>query len=771
MKRNSISSFIAALAAVFMAVGCSVTKNLPAGELLYTGIEAVNYLDGDSAAVDDDLYDLADEAFAFPPNNALLGSSRVRTPLPVGLWVYNACVNRSGFFGRLLMKTMAKKPVLVSMVNPALRARAVTEILHNNGYFDGRATCSIVHSRKDSLQARVRYDVVFGKPYLLDSIEYRRMQNRSDTLLQLRGEERLLHRGDVFSLTLLEAERQRIANLIRDNGYYYFLPEYIVYQADSTLSPGRISLIMGLKQGVPRSILKPWYIGKVSFNIYGYDGEMPADSIDEQGVTLFYENRLRVKPSVLVKQLQFKSGETYSLTKQNATQSALNHLDMFRFSQIRYQPADTLSDCDTLNVSVNVAYDYPVSGVFDLRATVNDNDYAGPGASLDFTQRNLFGGGEALTASIAGSYEWYAGSELRRGAGLVNNYELGANARLTFPRLVLPRIGRRAYDFSALTRIDLNINQLNRAKYYSLLSFGGSLSYDFQPYAIRHHSFTPLRLVFNRLQKTTERFNETVQYNPSLAQSLENQFIPAIEYEYTLDNSSVRTERSKTVWRFAVSEAGNLISGLHSLTGKAFNGKKRIFGNYYSQYLKITTELRYNHYISRTQRLATRLGGGIIWSYGNSTVAPYNERFYAGGANSIRAFTIRGVGPGHFTPDPDNPYAYIDQNGDLKIEGNAEYRLRFVGNLEIAAFLDAGNVWLLRSDASRPDGRFRLGRLLQDIALGTGLGFRYDMEMLLFRFDIGYALHCPYSTPRRGYFNAPSFADALGFHLALGYPF
>lgn len=755
------------LAAIVLAAACSTTRNIPSGEKLYTGVETITYTDEDSIMVDDDIYDAVEDAFACPPNNALLGSSRVRTPLPVGLWVYNATVNGKGAFNNLLMRLMGKKPILISAVKPELRTRIAANILHDNGYFANAVKYSLIPDKKDSLKAKIRYEVTFNEPWLLDSIEYRRLQNRSDTLLQLREEERLLHRGDIFSTQLLEDERQRIASVIRNHGYYYFLPEYITYQADSTIESHRVWLKIGLNQDVPRSILKPWKIGKVMYALNGYDGETPTDSIHYKDIIIYYEGKLRVKPSVLYEQLKFKQGDLYSLDRHTQTQESLSRLNVFRYARFRYMPADTLGVSDVLDLYINTSYDYPLSGAFDVRTTVNDNDFAGPGVSLNLTRSNMFGGGESLSASLFGSYEWYTG----RGLGSINNYEFGANATLTIPRLVLPRIGKRAYDFDANTRIDLNISQLNRAKYYSMLSFGGGLSYDFQPYAIRHHTFTPLRLIFNKLQNTTERFNSVVQDNPSLMQSLQNQFIPAIEYEYTLDNSSVRAERSKTIWRFSVAEAGNLISGAYALFGKGLEENKKFLGNSYSQFIKVSTELRYNHYISRNQRLATRIGGGVIYSYGNSLVAPYNERFYVGGANSIRAFTIRSVGPGHFAPDPDNPYSYIDQNGDLKIEGNIEYRLRMVGNLETALFLDAGNVWLLRRDATRPEGTLRPNRLLDDVALGSGIGFRYIMDMLIFRLDVGYALHFPYDTGVKRYFNTPSFADALGFHLALGYPF
>ncbi|AEW20772.1 outer membrane protein, OMP85 family [Tannerella forsythia 92A2] len=750
---------------------CSTTKNLPKGEVLYTGIESITVTDREHVREADEVLGKVEEALAYPPNNALLGSSSKRTPFPLGLWMYNAHVNKKGAFHEWMFRWLAAKPVFISTVTPATRARVAQNLLRENGYFTGTASCEIVPNKKDSLKAGVRYEITLNEPYTLDSIFYRRMQNRGDTLLKLQEDKRLLRKGDRFSIETLEAERQRLATIMRNNGYYFFRPEYIIYQADSSLREKKVDLRVGLKQGVPETLLRPWNIGRISIYLSGYDNEMPTDSISYKDLTIYYENRLRVKPSVLYKQLQFTCGELYSLEKQTETQLALSRLGIFRYTDMQYMPTDSSHTSDTMNVQIYTSYDYPFNSRFEIKATMNDNNYAGPGIVLGVTRRNMFGGGETLAASLFGSYEWQTGVRAAGHTGMVNNYEVGAKGTLTFPRLVLPRLGRGAYDFSASTRMDAQISQLNRAHFFRQLVFGGSLAYEFVPNPIRRHTFTPVRLTFSRLLHTTQRFDSIVSLNPSVRQSLQDQFFPAIEYSYTLDNSSVREERSKTWWRFSVSEAGNLLSGAYALFGRRFNDEKRLLGNPFSQFLKVTTELRYNHYINRNHRLAFRVGGGVIYSYGNTLQAPYGEQFYVGGANSIRAFTIRSVGPGRFAPDRDNPYAYIDQIGDIKFEANAEYRFRLVGDLDGAVYLDMGNVWLMRNDRARPGGQLKWKHFLNDIATGTGVGFRYDMDVLVFRFDIGYALHFPYSTDRRGYFNAPSLRDALGFHLALGYPF
>jgi outer membrane protein assembly factor BamA len=761
---------------------CSTTKNIPAGEVLYTGIQSIDIIEEDSVFVNDEALNKIEYALAYAPNNAFFGSSFTRTPFPLGLWVYNANVNKTGAFNRLMMNWLAAKPVLISTVKPETRAGIVQNVLRENGYFNAVAAYEIIPDKKDSLKAKVLYEVTLNEPYLIDSVEWRRMQHRADTLLLLNEAERLIRTGDLFSTEKLEAERQRIATIMRNNGYYYFRPEYIVYQADSTLSPHKVSLKVNLKQGTPRSILRPWKIGDISIHLGGYDNELPTDSIYYKDLLIYYEGKLRVRPGVLYDQLQFQRGDLYSLQKQTQTQAAINRLDNFRFTEFQYMPKDTLRISDTMNLRINMSYDYPLNGVFEVKATVNGDDYAGPGASLSLIRRNLFGGGETLTSSVYGLYEWNTGRSIIENTGYINNYEVGVKADIAFPRLVLPRIGKKAYDFSATTHLNLEVSNLNRTRYFRTLSFGGGLSYEFQPSPIRHHSFTAFKLEFDKLQSTTQAFDSIAYLNPSLYQSMEDQFIPSVGYAYTLDNSSLRKEGSRTWWRFSISEAGNLISGAYAAFGRKFDEKgKSLLGNPYSQFLKAVTELRYNRYIDRNRRLAMRIGGGVIYSYGNSAMAPYNERFYVGGASSIRAFMIRSIGPGRFRPNPDNPYAYIDQNGDWKLEANIEYRRRLVGELELATFLDAGNIWLMREDETRPGSTFQWKYFGNDIAFGTGIGFRYDMDMLVFRFDIGYALHFPYDTRdldengapvgKKRYFNTPSFRDGAGFHIALGYPF
>lgn len=760
---------------IMICFSCSTTKNLPQDEVLYTGISKMDWADKKEKTEReaDDAWEEVSVALAYPPNNALLGSSSVRVPFPFGLWVYNSFVHSEKGLGKWIFKNMAAKPVYISTVNPEVRTKVVQNILKENGYFNNSVFFEVVPHKNNPKKAKVNYIIRMNEPYAYDSIEYRRMQHRADTLLKMTESERLIRKGDIFNVVKLEGERQRISSLLRNNGYFYFRPDYLSYQADTSITKGKVALRLSLNPGTPRNALRPWKVGNISLRLNGYTNETPTDSLLYKDMMIHYEGKLRVRPSVIYDRIMFKTGETYSQLEQSRTQSRLNQLGIFRYTEMQYVPQDTSrrSRNDSLDLRINTVYDLPLDGELEFNMTSKSNNMMGPGMIYSLTKRNLFGGGETFGASIRGSYEWQTGNRIDGTNTAINNYEFGLSTTLTFPTVLFPGFRRRSFDFPATTTFRLYGSQLNRSKFFRMLSFGGTMTYDFQPTVTSRHSIIPFRLTFNKLTNPTARFDSIINENKALAQSLEDQFVPAIGYTYTYDNSSLRQWGNSWWWQVSVTESGNLLSGLYALAGQGFNTKKKLLGSTFSQFLKVTNELRYNLAIDRNQSIAARLGVGAIYSYGNAKVSPYSEQFYVGGANSIRAFTIRSIGPGRFKPQEGSAYSYIDQTGDLKLEANVEYRFRLLGDLKGAVFLDAGNVWLIRDDENRPDGRLKLGSFLNDLAVGTGAGLRYDLSFLVVRFDVGVALHVPYETSKSGYYNIEKFGKGLGFHLAVGYPF
>ena len=283
---------------------------------------------------------------------------------------------------------------------------------------------------------------------------------------------------------------------------------------------------------------------------------------------------------------------------------------------------------------------------------------------------------------------------------------------------------------------------------------------------------TPFKLTFNVLQHQSEEFREIADANPALYISLKDQFIPAMEYTYTYDNASARGIKNPIWWQSTVTSAGNLTSVIYRAFGQSFSKEdKRLLNVPFAQFVKLNTEFRHLWNMDKNNKIASRVALGALFAYGNATIAPYSEQFYVGGANSIRAFTVRSIGPGGYHP-AESRYSYLDQTGTFRFEANVEYRFRIFKSIWGATFLDAGNVWLMRKDEARPNSQLELKTFPKQIALGTGVGIRYDMDILVFRLDFGIPLHLPYDTERSGYYNVTgSFMKNLGIHFAIGYPF
>ncbi len=774
---------------LILAASCSTTKHIPEGEQLYTGQRGMIIHNPYPTSVGETAIEEVEAALAAAPNNAFLGSSTMRWPIPLGLWTYNVFGRSEKGVGRWIYNKFGNEPVLLSSVNPDIRIKAAQNLLRDYGYFNGRVSYRTFTDKRDSLKVKLQYTVDMRNPYVIDTVEYRGFKPQTKRIMELGRRRSLISPGEQFNVLDLDGERTRISTLLRNVGCYYFRPDYLTYQADTTLvRGGHVSMRLIPVEGMPPVAEKVFYEGKRSFFLLGRNGEEPNDSLQYRDLTIHYYNKLQVRPNMLYRwtnyqgflrkqAVQDSAGlsrrrdfmHRYSLNRQNRIQERLANIGIFKYTDMQYTPRDTTFAKDTLDLRFVAALDKPYDAELDFNYKMKSNNQTGPGASFTVTKKNVFGGGESWNVKLYGSYEWQTG---KNSSSLMNSYEMGISTALTFPRVVFPRMGDREYDFPATTTFKLYADRLNRAKYYKLLAFGGNVTYDFKPQATQKHSFTPFRLTFNVLSGQTDAFRQLQADNPTLYTSLQDQFIPVMEYTFTYDNASVRDKRHPIWWQTTIASAGNVTSLIYLATGQSLSEKgKKLMGVPFAQYLKLNSEFRYLYRINKNQSIATRVAAGIIRAYGNAYTAPYTEQFYVGGANSVRAFTTRGVGPGGYIPSNDKRYAYINHVGDVRLEANAEYRFHLIADLHGALFLDAGNVWLLREDPDRPQGKLTLKDFPKQIALGTGVGLRYDMDFLVFRLDLGIALHDPYDTGKSGYYNIPKFKDGMALHFAIGYPF
>lgn len=752
---------------------CSTTRLIEDGEQLYTGTKRIHF-EGQKEFASGEIGETAitevEAALAATPNASIAGSSKYKG-IPFGLWWYNAFGNSKGKVGEWFFRNFATTPVLISKVNPELRSHVATNVLSYYGYFNGKVTPTIITDKKNPKKAAVEYNVTLHRPYILGSIEYRGFSGNADSIITASSRSSLLKSGEQFSVKNLSGERERINTLLRNNGYYYSQTGYIDILADTVNRPGEVDLRLQPIKGLSANVKRPYRIGHLYLRVNDNKSSYGAatDTLTRGNVSyIFTGGRQPVRRGAILRNIFLRHGELYSQEEQQRSLQQLSKMNIFGSVNFNFTPRP---ESDSLDMFVTAQLDKPYNFTFELNATSKSNSQIGPGSKVTLSRNNIFRGGEILKLSLQGSYEWQTDGSVKGRQAVINSWEIGSDVSLTFPRLFFPVIHRRYLRFPATTALRLYGSQMNRSGFFKMVHVGGDVEYKIYTKNTTTHTVTPFRLTYDMLQRTTAKFDSIAASNRSIANSFRNQFIPAMQYTFTYDNTPT-PHRNKTWLEVSATSSGNVTSLLFAAFGEKWDKKdKNLFKNPYAQFVKLTAEIRQLYRINAKNHIATRFMAGVIKSYGNSDYAPYSEQFYIGGANSLRAFTVRSIGPGSYHPDKETRYSYLDETGTLKFEANIEYRFGIFGDLNGALFVDAGNVWLLEKDESRPGGEFKLDSFAKQIALNTGAGLRYDLEFMVLRLDFGIALHAPYDTGKSGYYNIPNFGKGFAWHFAIGYPF
>jgi outer membrane protein assembly factor BamA len=467
--------------------------------------------------------------------------------------------------------------------------------------------------------------------------------------------------------------------------------------------------------------------------------------------------------------------------------SKINATGVFSSTDFQFTPRP---NTDTLDLSINCVFDKPYDFYIEGNAIGRTNGRVGPEAKIGFTKRNLFRGAEKLDLNLHGSYQWQTSADDTGGS-----YQYGADVSLEFPRIIAPfynserirrnkngTIRRRRRFYAAPTTLaKISTDIIQRPEYYKMHVVSGEWTYRWQPTETSRHEFSPLTLKYQFKNSTTEKYQEIVDNNMFLERTMQDYFVPKMRYTYTYTSPSSKLNPIR--WETTIEESGNVVSLFDMIRGNSFNEKdKKLFKTPYSQFLRFETDFTKTWSLGNQTKLVSHINTGIIWSYGNSDVPPFSEQFYAGGANSIRAFPIRTIGPGAYYDIFDNrQMSYIVQNGDVKFVCNLEYRPQLSGNLYGALFIDAGNVWALQKYEPEGDDdpfvemfkdtHFTFSKFFDQLAVGTGVGLRYNLDFLVLRLDWGVALHLPYHTERSGFYNIDRFWRHQTLHFAVGYPF
>ncbi len=777
---------------------CSTTSAIPDGEQLYTGMKSTEYSNYDKNSYFPTIQEELDVVLATKPNGALFNSPSVKSPFPVGLWIWNAFSKDTTRVSKWLTRTFGSRPITMQNANPSLHVSVGEHLLDKRGYFDGKITYKEIPQRNPK-KTMLQYFVNMGHLWTIDTLRYVNFLPTQDSLIKATMNNSVLHGGDPFNVATLEAERQRITQLFKDNGYYYYQNNDASYLADTTLIKGKAVMRLQMADSLSANAKKQWYIGNITVNLYKQLMETLEKQRVNRNYTINYNGkRSPLRTRVISNDLQMRRGDLYSLEKHQESIEKLNATGLFSSTTIHFTPRNESDTCTTLDMSLDFLFDKPYDFYVEAYGRGKTSGKYGPELIVGMAKRNAFRGAELLNIRVHGAYEWAT----KRSQESVNNrhfndYEYGAEASLQFPRIISPfytpprirRERRRKAEAEALARgeqpplrkprkkffetptttLSAAVNVINRSKYFKRHVVSGELAYNWAPNERHSFIFKPLSLTYEYMVSVTDKFLELRDSMPYLEVSMADQFIPKSVFQYTYTSPSTYAHPIR--WWSTVSEASNLLSLGYMVAGEKFSTVgKTMFKNPFAQFVKVETNFTKLWTISPKTTIAAHLNAGVVWAYGNSKVAPYSEQFFVGGANSIRAFNVREIGPGTYKSAMAN-HSYVEQTGEVKFQANLEYRPHLVGKLYGAVFLDAGNVWTLRYDENRPGSQFKAKNFLKELAFGTGVGLRYDLDFFMIRVDWGVGLHVPYETERGGLYNINRFKDAQAIHLAIGLPF
>lgn len=797
IKQKKVLCALCVMLTLLAIVACSTTSAIPEGEQLYTGMLPTQYTNYEKNAHATAVKEELDLVLATKPNGSLFDSPSLKTPFPIGLWLWNAFSADSAGVGRWLARTFGSSPVLMSHIVPELRSTVGENLLKKRGYFNGNITYKALPMRHPK-KAKMQYSVDMGHLWRIDSLQYIGFPAFADSLIKADTANAIVRKGSPFDVASLESERTRITTLLRDNGYYFYQNNDASYLADTTHVKGGVVMRLQVADSVSNNTLRQWKIGKIDIYMQRQFMETLQNERRSRNFTLHYNHsRAPLRMRVLSDDVQLRPGDTYSLAKHQESIQRLNATGLFAVTNLSFTPRDTTDTCSILDMRLDCIFDKPYDFYVEGYARGRTTGKYGPELVVGMTKRNAFRGGELLNFRLHGSYEWSTNRTYAEGMRGFNDYQYGAEASLQFPRMLNPfqlparvrrehnkkRIEealargesipipkqRRSYFENPMTTFSASLNIINRAEYYKRRVISGELAYSWMPNERQSFVFKPLTLSYEFMHSSTSRFAELIDSLTYLEVSMADQFIPRMSFQYTYQSPA--SLRHPIRWSVMASEASNIVSLGYAIAGEKWSkAYKTMFKNPFAQFVKVETNFSKLWTLTSKSTIAAYANLGVVWAYGNSRFAPYSEQFFVGGANSIRAFNVREIGPGRYLSHS-RQASYVEQTGDVKLQLNLEYRPHLVGNLYGAVFLDAGNVWALRNDDTRPDAQFRLKNFLKELAFGTGVGIRYDLGFFMVRFDWGVGLHVPYETGKSGFYNITKFRDAQAFHFAIGLPF
>lgn len=768
MKWNQLHSIFLIVTLGIAMSACSGLKSVPKGDWLYTGSTFKLTPDSLYTKKQQGNFATAMENLVVPkPNKKFLG-------MRPKLFFYNLGGNpeKEKGIGAWIRNKLGEKPVLISEVDRVYNEKLLINRLENNGFFRVIVNSDTTRNNKT---AKINYAVELKKRFLIRDVIFEADSSQLWKDILETKPLTLLKSNSPYHLETIKNERVRIDEYLKNNGYYYFNPDYLLIQADSTVGKNQVDLKLKVKPSTPQIARDPYSINRI-FVFSGYDVNSSRrfrqiiDTVPNYKNFIINDSDSLFRNKIYDRTLYFDKGDKYNRKDHNLSLNRLVNLGTFKFVKNQFYISDSTKH------ELDVVYMLTPANMKSIRlettAKTNSASYTGFEVALNWKHKNFFRAAEQFNISIFGGMDFQLGGD-NQGYDI---YRFGAESSLVWPRIIAPFTFHTSSNFVPKTKLSLSYEFQKRMKLYALNSFTATFGYGWKENVLREHNLDIIEVNYIAPSTVTELFEQQAATNPYDARILSKQLTFGPTYNYIFTNTMLPNKRSTWYFKGSLDLSANL-TGLIWGANVDKDNQKEILGVPFSQYYKIDTDVRFYHKLTSKTSIASRFMAGLAYPYGNSNEIPFVKQFFVGGTNSVRAFRARTVGPGSFDPRTSNTSFLLDQAGDIRLEANLEYRAKLFSILEGAVFFDAGNVWLINKNEARPGGEFSKD-FLSEIAVGAGFGLRADVSILILRLDLAFPIRVPYyPKAERWTYDKVEFGDSqwrkdnLILNIAIGYPF
>jgi outer membrane protein assembly factor BamA len=710
------------------------------------------------------------------PNKKILYFSKFH----LGLYNLSKKGKDKGISGWL--KTIGEAPVIY---DPFLKDKSASQFelyLRSKGYYNALVTDSVIFKKK---KARVIYNIEPGIPYKIRKVKYDFEDKNLKDIILKDTINSFIRKGELLDVDIMDAERGRMEENLKEQGYYSFKKEFIFFMVDSSLSKHQVDVNIVFKkyteykdEGYTIEISHPKYvIGKIYLNT-NYQLRMALardenylnslDTIKYKDVSLVYLNEPNIKPAVVVESSYLIPGELYDIRNVRRTYRNFASLRLFRLSSIEFKENEAYRDSSFRVLDCEIFLTPQTLQSLTLEPEItNSSGNIGAAGNLIYQHRNLFKGAENFDMRFKGAMETLESTIAENG----NMLELGTELRLSIPKFLLPfKNDQFIKKFNPSTLISFAYNYQRRPDYARTLA-NASFGYTWRGNKFLTHIVNPIELNLIKIPYQSQEFTDWLE-GKYIYYSYQPHLVTVTNYSFIYSNQNIQKKRDFIYFKMNFESAGNILYSLYKLGNVApVDGRYQLFNTEFAQYVRSDADFRFYNVIDESNTIVYRFFAGAGLPYNNSTALPFEKKYFAGGANSIRAWQVRNLGPGSYKEVETS--AYPNKTADIKLEANLEYRFKLFWLLEGALFVDAGNIWAINNDDERVGALFKLDSFYNDIAVGTGFGARLDFSYFVFRLDLGIKTRDPvYPAGQKWVFgNRKLERNDFVLNIGIGYPF